>query len=151
MTTREQQVRNSVIYLLPVVVASAVPLLTLPVYTRLLTAQDFGAWALCLAYAMFLTGLANFGLTIGYERNFFEHPEPDGRARLLYSTLAFVLVAFVLCTTVTWAFRERIAAALPEDKRTLIVELADNHARHVWLQQEGAYHMGLAVGRRMTR
>ena len=44
---------------------------------------------------------------------------------------------------------ERIAAALPEDKRALIVELADNHARHVWLQQEGAYHLGLAVGRRL--
>ena len=44
---------------------------------------------------------------------------------------------------------EQIAAALPEEKRTLIVELADNHARHVWLQQEGAYHMGLAVGRRL--
>jgi hypothetical protein len=46
---------------------------------------------------------------------------------------------------------EEIAAALPEDKRTLIVELADNHARHVWLQQEGAYHMGVAVGRRLQR
>jgi hypothetical protein len=46
---------------------------------------------------------------------------------------------------------EEIAAALPEDKRLLIVELADNHARHVWLQQEGAYHMGLAVGRRLGR
>jgi hypothetical protein len=44
---------------------------------------------------------------------------------------------------------EQIAAALPEDKRTLIVELADNHARHVWLQQEGAYHVGLAVGHRL--
>jgi hypothetical protein len=44
---------------------------------------------------------------------------------------------------------EAIAAALPEDKRMLIVELADNHARHVWLQQEGAYHVGLAVGRRL--
>ena len=44
---------------------------------------------------------------------------------------------------------EQIAAALPEEKRTLIVELADNHARHVWLQQEGAYHLGLAVGRRL--
>ena len=44
---------------------------------------------------------------------------------------------------------EAIAAALPEDKRVLIVELADNHARHVWLQQEGAYHVGLAVGRRL--
>ena len=46
---------------------------------------------------------------------------------------------------------EQIAAALPEDKRSLIVELADNHARHIWLQQEGAYHFGLAVGRRLKR
>ena len=44
---------------------------------------------------------------------------------------------------------ERIAAALPEEKRLLIVELADNHARHVWMQQEGAYHVGLAVGRKL--
>ncbi len=43
---------------------------------------------------------------------------------------------------------EQIAAALPEQARMLIVELADNHARHVWLQQEGAYHLGFAVGRR---
>ena len=44
---------------------------------------------------------------------------------------------------------EQIAAALPEDRRALIVELADNHARHVWLQQEGAYHVGLAIGHRL--
>jgi hypothetical protein len=44
---------------------------------------------------------------------------------------------------------EEIAAALPEEKRMMIVELADNHARHVWLQQEGAYHLGLAVGRKL--
>ena len=46
---------------------------------------------------------------------------------------------------------EHIASALPEDKRALIVELADNHARHVWLQQEGAYHLGLAVGQRIRK
>ena len=46
---------------------------------------------------------------------------------------------------------EQIAAKLPEQARTLIVELADNHARHVWLQQEGAYHLGLAVGRRLRQ
>ncbi len=44
---------------------------------------------------------------------------------------------------------EQIASTLPEEKRVMIVELADNHARHVWLQQEGAYHLGLAVGRRL--
>ena len=35
---------------------------------------------------------------------------------------------------------EQIASALPQDKRTLIVELA-----------EGAYHLGLAVGRRLRK
>src|ERR1700752_2245445 len=44
---------------------------------------------------------------------------------------------------------EQIAGALPEASRMLIVELANNHARDVWLQQEGAYHLGLAVGRRL--
>jgi hypothetical protein len=44
---------------------------------------------------------------------------------------------------------EQIAAGLPENKRALVIELADNHARHVWLQQEAAYHLGLAVGRRL--
>lgn len=44
---------------------------------------------------------------------------------------------------------QAIAEALPEDKRMLIVELADNHARHVWLQQEGAYHVGFAIGRQL--
>ena len=44
---------------------------------------------------------------------------------------------------------EQIAAALPKDTRTLIVKLADNHARHVWMQQEGAYHVGISVGRKL--
>ena len=46
---------------------------------------------------------------------------------------------------------EALLQAIHEAARTLIVELADNHARHVWLQQEGAYHFGLAVGRRLKR
>jgi hypothetical protein len=44
---------------------------------------------------------------------------------------------------------EQIAAALPEAQRMLIIELADNHARHIWMQQEGAYHLGVAVGRKL--
>ena len=112
MTSREQQVRNSIVYLLPVIVASAIPLATLPIYTRALSREDYGAWALCLAFAMFTTGLANFGLTLGYERNFFEHREPGDRAKLLYSTLAFVVTAFAGCAVLTWFFREQISIAL---------------------------------------
>jgi hypothetical protein len=41
---------------------------------------------------------------------------------------------------------DQIEAALPEDRRALIGELAEQHMKHVWLQQEAAYHLGLAVG-----
>lgn len=46
---------------------------------------------------------------------------------------------------------EQILEALAPDKRHLVEELVDNQARHVWLQQEGAYQLGLAVGLRLRR
>lgn len=45
---------------------------------------------------------------------------------------------------------DTIAAALGEDKRALVEELADQHTRHVWLLQEAAFHVGLAVGLRLA-
>jgi hypothetical protein len=46
---------------------------------------------------------------------------------------------------------DRIEAALPEDKRALVGALTDQHMRHVWLQQEAAYHLGVAIGMRLAR
>ncbi len=46
---------------------------------------------------------------------------------------------------------DQIEAALPEDRRTLLTELAEQHMRHVWLQQEAAYHLGLAVGMKFAK
>jgi hypothetical protein len=43
-----------------------------------------------------------------------------------------------------------ITEALPPDKQELLTELTDRHLRHVWLQQEAAYYVGLAVGLRMA-
>jgi hypothetical protein len=49
------------------------------------------------------------------------------------------------------ALVEQITEALPPDRRDIIEELVDNQARHVWLQQEGAYQLGLAVGLRLRQ
>jgi hypothetical protein len=46
------------------------------------------------------------------------------------------------------ALVDAIGAALTDEGRALLDELIDNHARHLWLQQEGAYFVGLAVGLR---
>ena len=45
---------------------------------------------------------------------------------------------------------EAIKEALTEDQRDLVDDLVDNQSRHVWLQQEAAFHLGLAVGLRLA-
>ncbi len=46
---------------------------------------------------------------------------------------------------------DQIEAALPEQARPLVAELTDRHTKHVWLQQEAAYHLGIAVGMKLAR
>jgi hypothetical protein len=45
---------------------------------------------------------------------------------------------------------ETIEAALPESKRPMMEELADQQMRQIWLLQEAAFHVGLAVGLRLA-
>jgi hypothetical protein len=43
---------------------------------------------------------------------------------------------------------DRLKDALPEEDAALVDELVDNHVRHLWMQQEAAYYVGLALGLR---
>ena len=45
---------------------------------------------------------------------------------------------------------DQIEAALPENRREIVADLTDQHMRHVWLQQEAAYHLGVAVGMKIA-
>ncbi len=109
MTSKELQIRNSFIYILPVAVGAAIPLITLPIFTRILTKEDYGILALAQVYALFATSLANFGLTAAYERNFFEYREEKRAAELLYSTLLFVLATVTLGGLITFILKESLS------------------------------------------
>ena len=109
MSDKAKQIKNTGLYLLPVVLSNALPLVTLPIFTRLLTKEDYGVWALAQVYAIFVTGIANFGLNIGYERNFFEHREPARAAGLLYATLLFVSTALLVFGLLTYLFMPQLA------------------------------------------
>ncbi len=39
----------------------------------------------------------------------------------------------------------------PEHLQKLVDELVDNQAAQVWLQQEGAFHLGIAIGLRLAK
>lgn len=109
MATKEQQIRNSFIYLLPVGVGNLIPLATLPIFTRVLTKEDYGIVALAQIYAIFVNGFVNFGLPIGYERNFFQYRDREKGSELLYSTLLFVITSFLICTLLTYVFKSPLS------------------------------------------
>ena len=45
---------------------------------------------------------------------------------------------------------ERLKDLVDEDDHELIEELVDNLARQIWLNQEAAFHLGMAVGLRLA-
>jgi O-antigen/teichoic acid export membrane protein len=107
--SKEKQLKNGFFYMLPVLIGNAVPILTLPIFSRILTVEEFGVFALSQVYAIFINGISNFGLTIGYERNFFENKEKIKRAGLLFSTLLFVISTFAFFAILTFIFKEPLS------------------------------------------
>jgi len=105
----ERQIKNSFIYLLTMAATSLVPLVTLPIFTRILTEEDYGVWALAIAFGGLLAGFANLGLLLSFERTFFEMESDEERPGLLYSILAFVLPALGVFGGITWWYRARIS------------------------------------------
>lgn len=110
MANKEQQVKNSLIYLLPIIIGSLLLFITLPIFTRILTKEDYGVLALAQVYAIFFSGLANFGMTAAYDRNYFEYRRNVlETAELLYSILLFVILNFLILAGLTYIFRGTLA------------------------------------------
>lgn len=125
---------------MPTMVGIILPLISLPLFTRVLTTEEYGSLALCQVYAMFTTGLANFGLTFGYERDFFEQKSNTKQIILLYSTLSFVISLLVLFGLFTLLFSIEIVDFLNiksnNSKNLLLItfsSVAISSVRHYFL------------------
>lgn len=117
MPNKEKQVINTSLYMLPVIIGNLIPILTLPLFTRILTVEDYGIFALSQVYAIFISGIANFGLTVGYERNFFESQDKYKRAGLLFGTMLFVIISFLFFWILTFMFKDLLADLIIGDKK----------------------------------
>jgi O-antigen/teichoic acid export membrane protein len=98
--------------LVPVIIGSLLPIITLPIFTRELNTEEYGVFALSQVYAVFLNGVANFGLLAGFERNYFEFKNTFMRTSLLYSIVVFVLLVSLLFTLVTFTLERFILTNL---------------------------------------
>ena len=107
---KEQQIKNSIIYLLPLIIGNALPIITVPVFTRILSPQDYGVLALATIYATVVKGLANFGMPVVYDRNYYQYRDDHKKAaQLLYSILLFVILNFIILAGITYVFRDALA------------------------------------------
>lgn len=108
--SKEQQIRNGMIYLIPLIITNLIPFITLPIFTRLLTTEDYGILALSQVYSILITGIVNCGLIIGYERNFFQYNNSeDKRSKLLFSVLIFVCSGLIIFGFITFILRDRLS------------------------------------------
>jgi O-antigen/teichoic acid export membrane protein len=104
MTDKQQQIRNSIYYFLPLIVSSLIPIIVLPIFTRILSKEDYGAFALAGVYAVFVCGIANSGLTPIFNRNFFKYRDSKKASELFYSILAFVATTLSIFGFITYLF-----------------------------------------------
>ena len=90
-------------------VINILPLLTLSIFTRILTPIDYGLYALAQVYGTFAAGMANIGLVIGFERSFFQYKNSKKRFQILYSVLVFVCINLILFGVITFLSKNQIA------------------------------------------
>ena len=105
--------KNSIIYMLPLALSMLLPLITLPIFTRILTPEDYGLLALSLVFAAFANSIVNFGTSLAYERNFFQYLKDKKKfSQLFYSCFLFINVNFVWCAIVIFYYQAEISHLL---------------------------------------
>ena len=85
-----------------------------------------GSKAGCLGmiFAIFMSGLASFGVPLVFERNYFEYRDNSKKlAQLLYSSLCFILTNFVVLAGITYLYKENISNLLIRSAISSILSL----------------------------
>lgn len=104
-------------FLLPSLVGALVPIITLPIYSRILSVAEYGIYALCIAFATFASGLSNMGLTTGYERNFFEQKNLIQHGQLLFSVVLFVITSYLFFGLFIFSLKEKLSGWIIGDEK----------------------------------
>ena len=77
-------------YGLSFTIKSIIPLVSLPWFSKFLSLEEFGIFALSIFFGTFISGISNLGLLNVFERNYFEISE-EQRKNFLFSVVIFVL------------------------------------------------------------
>ena len=106
---------QTLIYGLGDAVTRVATLFLLPVYTRFLTPDDYGKFAITTLFATVVALILDFGQRTAFFRFYFDTDDQDERRRLTGTVLLFLLIAAAVILLPLVGFFDRIAPPLVSD------------------------------------
>jgi O-antigen/teichoic acid export membrane protein len=106
---------QTLIYGLGDAVTRVAALILLPIYTRFLTPDDYGKFAVVTLFATIVALILDFGQRTAFFRFYFESDNPDARRRLTGTVLLFLLPAAAAILLPLILFFDRLAPSLVRD------------------------------------
>ena len=104
--------KSTLLYQIPFILSSGLPLLTLPIFTRYLSLSDYGLISLANVYGMLVVGVCNLGLITSFERNFFDVENSTKKITLLWTSIITVSSILILAFFSTYVFQNQISNLL---------------------------------------
>jgi len=101
---------KTTLYLSQIAISGILMLILMPIISQYLTPGELGQFVLAQVYTSVAVGIANFGMLLSYERNFFifEKSEEDS-AKLIFSAIAFVGINLILLLTIVYFLQSEIS------------------------------------------
>ena len=101
--TMSEPIKNTSLYLLQIAISGVLMLALMPIISKYLSPNDFGMFILAQVYTGIAVGIANLGMLVGYERNFFIFEKLSDKSALLISS-AIIFVALNLLTVLVLVY-----------------------------------------------
>jgi len=106
-------ISGSILYLFQIVVSSLLPLISIPIITHRIEPAEYGVFALAQVYGIIATGMVNWGMAAGYERNFFLYEnEPNKAGALLHSVTTFVTCNVIILISIVWVWQSNLSSII---------------------------------------
>jgi O-antigen/teichoic acid export membrane protein len=109
-------IKKTTLYLLQIAISGILMLVLMPIISKYLAPSDFGQFVLAQVYASVAVGIANLGVLVGYERNFFifEKSSEDS-AKLISSAVVFVAFNLAILLVAVYIFQLEISSLILAD------------------------------------
>ncbi len=100
--------RNFSYYMINNVILGIIPFISLSIFSRILTPQDYGLYALYLIVGTAFSSITNFGLPVAHEILYFEQKDYKQKVELTFSSIVVIIILSLIAFIPVYLFEDLI-------------------------------------------